>query len=317
MKVRFHLPDFTEHFKLNLVFANMLKARPDFFREGVEIASFYGAFPPSIWNGGRTIGGQCSENFVKTVIKTFNDMGIPLRFTFTNPVLKEEHLYDPFCNMVMRLADNGMNEAIVNSPLLEDYIRKTYPNYKLTSSTCKRLDSIEGPINELKKDYSIVVLDYDLNNRFDLLEKIPLEDRGRVELLANACCDPGCKMRKEHYDLIGQQMIFYNQHLKERPNEPFNINDYTDNSITNKIKCGCRERTLYQTLGLRHHISPDAIWEKYAPMGFEQFKLEGRTAGNLYVIDCYMYYMTKPECRDEARMMFYYNLDANGVIQYE
>ena len=107
------------------------------------------------------------------------------------------------------------------------------------------------------------------------------------------------------------------KHLKEHPNEPFNINDYTDNSITNKIKCGCRERTLYQTIGLRHHISPDAIWEKYAPMGFEQYKLEGRTAGNLYVIECYMYYMTKPEMRDEARMMFFYNLDSNGVIQYE
>ena len=52
-------------------------------------------------------------------------------------------------------------------------------------------------------------------------------------------------------------------------------------------------------------------------MGFEQFKLEGRTAGNLYVIECYMYYMTKPEMRDEARMMFFYNLDSNGVIQYE
>lgn len=317
MRVRFHLPDFAEHFKLNLVFAHMLRARPDYFREGVEIASFYGVFPPSLWNGGRTVGGQCDESFVRGVLKTFNDLGIPLRFTFTNPVLEEEHLYDPFCNMVMRLADNGLNEVIVNSPLLEDYIRKTYPNYKLTSSTCKRLDSIEGLLGELKKDYNIVVMDYDLNNRFDLLEQIPPEDRHRVELLSNACCEPGCKNRKLEYDLIGKQMIIYNEHLKNHPDKPFNIADYTEDSVSNRIHCRCRERTLYEIKDLRTHISPDDIWEKYVPMGFEQFKLEGRTAGNLYLIDNYMYYMTKPECRDEARMMFFYNLDSNGVIQYE
>ena len=316
MPVKFHLPDFAEHYKLNLIFANMLKSRPDYFRDDVEIASFYGVFPPSMWNGGRTIGGQCDENFVRNVLRAFNDLGIPLRFTFTNPVLKEEHLYDPFCNMVMRLADNGLNEVIVNSPLLEDYIRTTYPNYKLTSSTCKRLDTIDGLLGELKKDYHIVVMDYDLNNHFDLLEQIPVEDRPRIEFLSNACCEPKCKNRKHEYDLIGQQMIYYNQHLKEHPDKPFNINDYTDDNI-NQIKCRCRERTLYEIKKLPTHISPDDIWGKYVPMGFQQFKLEGRTAGNLYLIDNYLYYMAKPECRDEARMMFFYNLDYHGVIQYE
>ena len=317
MRVRFHLPDFAEHFMLNLVFANMLRNRPDFFREGVEIASFYGAFPPSMWNGGRTIGGQCSEDYVKHVINAFNSLRIPLRFTFTNPVLEEEHLYDPFCNMVMKLADNGLNEVIVNSPLLEDYIRKTYPNYKLTSSTCKRLDTIDAFLEELKKDYNIVVMDYDLNNQFDLLERVPMEDRPRIEFLSNACCEPKCPNRKREYDMIGHQMIYYNQHLKEHPDKPFNINDYTDQNVGRLIKCRCRERTLYEIKDLSTHISPDAIWEKYVPMGFEQFKLEGRTAGNLYLIDNYMYYMVKPECRDEARMLFFYNLDANGVIQFD
>lgn len=41
--------------------------------------------------------------------------------------------------MVMAMANNGLNEAIVVSPLLEDYIRNNYPKYKLTSSTCKRI----------------------------------------------------------------------------------------------------------------------------------------------------------------------------------
>mgnify|MGYP001010907718 CR=1 FL=1 len=46
MRVRFHLPDFAGKFRLNLMFAEMLRGCPEYFREGVEIASFYGVFPP-------------------------------------------------------------------------------------------------------------------------------------------------------------------------------------------------------------------------------------------------------------------------------
>ena len=67
MKARFHLPDFAGHFKFNLVFCELLAKRPDLFREGVEIASFYGVFPPSLWNGGRTQDASelCKTNIVR------------------------------------------------------------------------------------------------------------------------------------------------------------------------------------------------------------------------------------------------------------
>ena len=230
-------------------------------------------------------------------------------------MLTEEHLHDPFCNMVMRLADNGLNEAIVNSPLLEDYIRRTYPNYKLTSSTCKRITDPNMTAKELEKDYHIVVLDYDLNNNWEVLEKLPHKEK--IEILANACCDPHCKLRAEHYKLIGEQMIAYNKHLKEHPNKPFDMNDYSARNVGTVIKCGCRERTLFETQKLSTHVSPDDIWNKYVPMGFEQFKLEGRTASYMYLVECYMYYMVKPEFRDEARMMFYYNLEQNGIVRID
>ena len=80
---------------------------------------------------------------------------------------------DKFSNEMIRLADNGFNEAIVNTAVMEDYMRKNYPDYKLTSSTCKQIRTIDGVIAELEKDYSLVVLDYNWNNKFDELEKIP------------------------------------------------------------------------------------------------------------------------------------------------
>ncbi|SEH57450.1 hypothetical protein SAMN02910265_01563 [Ruminococcus flavefaciens] len=314
MRVRFHLPDFSGNFKLNVMFAEMLAHRPELFREGVEIASFYGVFPPSIWNGGRTQGGVCDKTFVKSVIKTFNDRGIPLRFTFTNPALEKKHLSDPFCNMVMNLANNGLNEAIVMSPILEDYIRRNFPNYKLTSSTCKRLNSIEGLLDELKKDYSIVVMDYDLNNKFDLLEQIPMEDRPRIEFLSNACCEPNCPRRSAHYHSIGVQQIAYNEHIKKYPNLPFDATKYDPEHFRD---CPYSHRGLFDIKGLSTHISPDDIWDKYVPMGFEQFKIEGRTASPINVLETYIYYMAKPESRDEARFILLKSLENSGALVFK
>ena len=316
MKARFHLPDFSGHFKFNVVFAELLAQRPEYFREGVEIASIYGVFPPSIWNGGRTQGGVCNKNFIKSVINTFNGRGIPLRFTFTNPMLEKKHLNDDFCNMVMHYADNGMNEVIVLSPLLEEYIRKNYPNYKITSSTCKRITDGEQLCNEVKNDdYHIVVIDQDLNHDFDTLEKI--QNKKICELLVNACCNPGCPMRSEHYKAIGIQQIAYSNHVKKYPNAPFDTQKLVKEhpEIQKFAECPCASRSLFDITELKNHISPDEIWNKYIPMGFEQFKIEGRTLETLNLLEHYMYYMIKPECKDEARFEFLNWLSANDVIR--
>lgn len=311
MQVKFHLPDFASQFKFNLVFATMLKNCPQYFREGVEIASIYGTFPQSLWNGGRTVPGMCSTDFAGAVIRTFNKNGIPLRFTFTNPMIEEKHLGDKFCNDIMKLANNGMNEVIVNSPLLEDYIRKTYPDYKLTSSTCKRITEPDKLLEEMEKDYSIVVLDYDFNNKFDILEKLPHKER--MEILVNACCDPACPRRTEHYQILGMQQIALCEHLAKNTKERFNLRDYGVPEMT----CKCADRTIFDIKGLSTHISPDAIWEKYVPMGFSQFKIEGRTTTRLNMLETYLHYMIKPEHKDEVRFMLLYNLEKNGVVRIE
>ncbi len=311
MKARFHLPDFASQFKFNYVFAAMIKNCPHYFREGVEIASIYGTFPQSLWNGGRTVPGKCNMDFVRGVINTLGRNGIPMRFTFTNPMIEEKHLSDRFCNEVLKLADNGINEVIVNSPLLEDYIRRTYPNYKLTSSTCKRITDPEKLREEMEKDYSVVVMDYDLNNKFDILEKLPHKEK--MEILVNACCDPACKKRTEHYRQLGLQQIAVCEHVAKYPDKPFRLSEH---GITN-MNCNCAERSIFDIKGLSTHVTPDDIWEKYIPMGFEQFKIEGRTASRLNLIETYLYYMVRPEFKEEARCMLLFNLENNGVIRIE
>ena len=303
------------HFKFNLIFAELLKKHPELFREGVEIASVYGTFPPSIWNGGRTQGGVCSKSYIKGVIQAFNERGIPLRFTFTNPLIEKKHLSDDFCNTVMHLADNGMNEVIVFSPLLEEYIRKNYPNYKITSSTCKRITDGDQLLGELEKDYHIVVIDYDLNHDLETLSRIP--DKKKCELLVNASCNPACPVRSEHYRALGLQQIAYAEHIRKNKNAPYDAEELVKEhpELLKFAECPSAKRTLFEIIGLKNTITPDEIWNTYIPMGFEQFKLEGRTAEAFNLMEHYMYFMAKPECKDQARFLFLNWLKANGVIQ--
>ena len=295
MKARFHLPGIATHFKFNLIVATVLEQYPQYFRD-FEIASFYGAFPQSIWNGGRTQEGLCDKKFVKMVLKAFNDRGIPVRFTFTNPALEKKHLNDKFCNMVMSLANNGLNEAIVVSPILEDYIRKNYPDFKLTSYTCKRLDDGERLAQELEKDYSIVVVDYDLNNKFDILEKLPHKEK--CEFLVNSNCRPACPNRKQHYYNVGVQQINYANHMRKYPDQPYDPIIFGDGANQN---CPFFTRNLFEIRDLSTNIKPADIWDKYLPMGFNQFKIEGRTAWLFNLIETYIYYLAKPEYADIAR----------------
>lgn len=305
MTVRFHLPGLRYNFPINMILLSLMKRCPHFFREGVEIASFFGEFPTSLWNGGRFSGGdQCDARFVKEVIKQYNGQGIPIRYTFTNPLLTEEDMKDPYCNFVMKAADNGMNEVIVYSPILEDYIRKNYPRFKINSTTCKEILTFEALNDELRKDYNMVVLDQNLNNHFDEYHKII--DIPRCEVLVNACCTPQCPRRAEHYRMISQQQRVALANRSLPPEKKIPVPSW---------KCQYGEKTsLYVTKNYPTHISPDAIWEKYVPMGFCNFKIEGRTANIFLLIDTYCYYLCKPEYRDEARMVLLANLEANHLV---
>ncbi len=311
MRARFHLPNFSGYFKLNLLFAELLRRHPEYFREGVEIASVYGVFPPCLWNGGRSSGGYADRSFMKIVIKEFNSRGIPLRFTFTNLMLEKKHLSDERCNTMLHLANNGQNGVIVASPLLEDYLRRNYPEFRLTSSTCKRRNTEEGLRAELEQDYHIVVADYDLNNRFEILERLPRKQD--VELLVNACCMPECPNRSQHYQDIGLQQIAFCAHIRKNPQQPFDLAAHDPHNFRS---CPYSKRNIFAIKDLRTHISPEAIWEKYLPMGFSQFKIEGRTASVPNLIETYMYYMAAPEHRDEARFALYSMLTESGAMTY-
>lgn len=338
-KIKFHLPGLSFNYPINMLLVDLLKTKPDFFRDGVEVGSFFGEFPTSLWNGGRfSNGAQCPEGMVKQVVKTINDMGIPVRYTYTNPIIFEEDLADPYCNFCMQVGDNGMNEVMILSPILEKYIREKYPSYKHNSSTCKEIKDIDKLNEELKKDYYLVVLDQNLNRDFDFIDKI--EDKERIELLVNSCCGPNCTRRAEHYAVISaqQRVVMANREIRAGKNarEVYEaLPDYVKERLPEFVKEGklvadpmgrpmipypewhCQYgdyNTPYTVRGNLNYIPSEDIWEKYVPMGFSNFKIEGRTGNVFSIVDNYVNYMCKPEARDEARYTLLTQLKAQGIL---
>ncbi|MBE5925580.1 MAG: hypothetical protein E7270_01110 [Lachnospiraceae bacterium] len=113
--INFYLPDFYYYYNLNMVLINILKKNPDYFYDNIKIAAIYGSFPGQIWNGGRLVSGFSYSDNIEATINNYNDLNIPIRLTYTNPLLDETHLNDTYCNFITKIANNGMNEIVVNS----------------------------------------------------------------------------------------------------------------------------------------------------------------------------------------------------------
>ena len=288
-KIKFYLPGFYEHIGINRFLFDLIREHPEYFYDNIEIGAVFGCFPGNIWNGGRTVLGYSDMNIVNNIIKEYDYLQIPMRFTWTNILLTEEHYNNYICNTIMELADNGINEVLVSEDKFEQYIRKKYPNYKIISSTTKCILTEKELNEELNKDYDLVVLDHRLNHNFELLDKIKRKDK--VEFLINPRCNPQCPNRKAHYlwesknQIAGMEVappVNYNQNYK------------------------CPGYNFYNNKNLET-ISNEELYNLYYQKGFFNFKIEGRTIHPLDVIENYIYYMIKPEFKDYIRYLFIKN----------
>lgn len=283
-EVFWHLPGLCYFRLLNQVLINTMEAKPQCFREGYRIGSVYGTIPGAIWNGGRAVFGISTKAEIQRVIQTYNEKNIPVRFTWTNSLLEKEHVYDTYCNMIMKLGDNGKNQVLVNRPVLEDYIRENYPGYEIISSTTKRIVDTEVLMQELEKDYALVVLDYDLNREESVISRIqPVA--GKIEILVNEICYPGCTMRADHY--------------REESRSQLEFDNHTDFRCPNKS----RERRTFEECRKRPAFMSNEEVERYIDRGFVNFKIAGRGLPQDFVLDSYLYFLVKDEYREQVRGM--------------
>ena len=269
------LPGVCEKFKLNSIFLKYHQQHKKYFYDNINFYCAYGSFPISIWDGGRVFSSykQSTKEEIIYIRDFYESMGVKTRIVCTNPVLEEKHLTNTWMNLVCSLIEDE-GEIVINSSLLENYVREKYPNLKIISSTTKCLKDAESATQELNKDYHMVCLDYNLNKNFDFLKTI--ENKDKTEFLVNAICPPNCPNRKNHYRLNGIALMNYGR--------------------TYGIKCGIQHNQLHpKTKNYSTFITPEEIQNTYEPMGFSNFKLEGRTFDDFSLLGVYIYYFVKPE----------------------
>ena len=279
MKAYYHLPGLFEFYELYRMFLPLFREHREYFYDWCEIGSIYGAPGDCLWGGGRVgFGDQRPED----VARLMREYGISSRLTFSNSLLREEHLADSKCNALCALFErNGSaeNGVILCSDLLLNYLRERYPGFYFVSSTTKVLTEFRQLEAELDREaFRYVVPDFRLNKAFDRLNALPDEKKRKVEFLCNECCRFDCRDRKACYENVSRKSLGEDcdDHICTSPN----------------AARGYRFSDAMKNPGF---IGIDGIQNVYLPNGFSHFKIEGRSLGSAVILEFLLYYMTKPE----------------------
>ena len=260
----------------------------EYFYDWAKIGSIYGAPADCLWGGGRVGFG---EDDVEKIVRLCNKYNISARLTFSNSLIRQEHLKDEMCNLLCNIfEESGCNNGvIIHSDLLLDYIKNNYPSFYFVSSTTKVLTDFNDFKKELlRDDFKYVVPDFRLNKRFDELKGLTKAQKDKVEFLCNECCYFSCYERKDCYENVS------------RKNMGEDVDDHI--CVSPNASRGYRFSDAMKNPAF---ISVDDIKTIYMPLGFSNFKIEGRSLGNAIVLEFILYYMTKPEYLINVREEMY------------
>ncbi|MDO4475801.1 MAG: hypothetical protein Q4B59_03360 [Lachnospiraceae bacterium] len=291
MKAIYHLPGLFEFYELYREFLPLFREHREYFYDWCEIGSIYGAPADCLWGGGRTGMGEADPEEVLSLVNAY---GISARLTLSNSLLGEEHLADRKCNRLCALfAGKGIGSgAIVHSELLTTYLREHYPELYLVSSTTKVQTEFEVCLQEIEREaFRYVVPDFRLNPLLDKWRELKPWQKDKVEFLCNECCWFGCRDRKRCYEAVSRKNLGMEgpEHVCRAPGSAG----------------GYRFSRAMENPGF---IGVTDIRDTYLPMGFTNFKIEGRGLGSALILEFLLHYMTRPEYQIHVREKLY--LDA-------
>lgn len=287
-KAVYHLPGLFEFYELYRAFLPLFRKHRDWFYEESEIGSIYGAPSDCLWGGGRVEDGECNP---REVLALLEEYGISARLTFSNSLLEEKHLADARCNALCTLFEKSgvPNGVIVHSELLTAYLRKNYPGLYLVSSTTKVLTDFEQLRAETARaEFRYVVPDFRLNKAFTQLNTLTDAQKDKTEFLCNECCWFGCKDRKKCYEAVSRKNL--------------GLDGMEHHCTAPGAQNGYRFSEAMKNPGF---IRTEEIRSTYLPMGFTNFKIEGRGLGSALILEFLLYYLTKPDFQINVREEIY------------
>ena len=285
----YHLPGLFEYYELYRRLLPLWREHREYFYPWCDIGSIYGAPADCIWGGGRVgFGYDSIENFLELM----REYKISARLTFSNSLLRAEHLSDRKCNRLCeKLSRDGhhVNGVIVHSELLFSYLAQNYPDLYFVSSTTKVLTDFNAFLGELRRDgFLYVVADFRLNKAFDKLSILSESEKSKVEFLCNECCSVNCSERKQCYENVSRKNLG-----EDCPDHICSSPDSSEGYLFSRA------------MASPAFIGVEDIVNTYLPMGFSEFKLEGRGLGSALILELLLYYTVKPEHQLRVRELIY------------
>ena len=181
------------------------------------------------------------------------------------------------------------NGVILHSELLLDYLRMYYPQLYLVSSTTKVLTDFRQLRDETaREEFRYVVPDFRLNKAFEQLDSLTQPQKDKVEFLCNECCWVGCRDRKRCYENVSRK----------------NLGEDCPDHICTAPGAGEGYR-FSKAMENPSFIGVENIRRTFLPMGFSNFKIEGRGLGSALVLEFLLYYMVRPEYQLHVREAIY------------
>lgn len=235
------LPLLQDNFYFNNALQDFILKFSDKLIMPLQIESVYGAFPYSLWNGGK------NSNYGKDLLyRELNDYiskeDSVIRLDCSNAYLNSTDLFDRHQNIILSLLESHGYIIDVADLSIYDYIEKNYKNFNYTLSNNANLIH---PLNEelingfLNNEKFLMVTLNNLNN----IDLNKINKKSKIELLVNNTCYNctnyfQCVSQEQNNQInFSEKSIFENCSYQE--------NFYNTKSLINEIN-------QYRLLGITH-----------------------------------------------------------------
>ena len=186
-------------------------------------------------------------------------------------------------SFIGNLLEMGVDSFTISSPYLVSTIHSEFSDVKLTASICCKIMSPRKAVEFEDIGVDEIVLDRDINRRFDIIKSIRNAVKTKIKLLCNTPCLLQC-INQTYHDNLSSLLT----------NSLMGATCKIDPKIPFEPYCSsyCREKKERQPVEWIKSpwIRPEDI-NIYQNMGIDEFKIDGRDRNAEYVeevIDAYL-----------------------------
>lgn len=274
-KYRIIISNFYKNLKTIKKLIDIKKKSPQVFNENISQIILLGSFPYCLWDYTNIKKEIVKNEELEEILNFIIDNNLKLIFDFSNVRLEEKHFSDTYNNHVLNLVSdlNIDISAVVYNYSLATYIKNKYPKSKLIKS-------------DIYKDITInLPFEYCLTDKITYLEN-------EKDIIKN----------------LNKYIIYINSFCENK----YDCSYYKSNNILNfetdfNYICKNEKQTFEECKKNNLFISLEEMMELQTKKDFI-FAVKSNANNPHELLECYIYYLIKPEFHNEVRLSILKNL---------